>query len=123
MPHHEEFKVAPVKPTVEYKVLQQLDIRVGTIVKVEDIAKSDKLVRLIVDFGDHRRKILVGMKEERDDTTEIEGEQALFVVNLEPRKMMGEMSEGMLFDIGYEDGIAPVLAKPEIPVPNGSRAG
>jgi tRNA-binding protein len=44
-------------------------------------------------------------------------------VNLPPRTMAGETSEGMLFDIGYEDGIRPALAVPERPVPNGSRAG
>ncbi len=49
--------------------------------------------------------------------------QALFVVNLEPRKMAGEISEGMLFDIGYADGVTPVLSVPERPVPNGTRAG
>jgi len=49
--------------------------------------------------------------------------QALFVVNLEPRKLKGVLSEGMLFDIGYEDGITPVLAVPEKPVPNGAGAG
>ena len=53
----------------------------------------------------------------------IAGLQALFVVNLPPRKMAGELSEGMLFDIGYADGVTPVLAVPEQPVPNGSRAG
>jgi hypothetical protein len=37
--------------------------------------------------------------------------------------MMGDTSEGMLFDIGYADGLAPVLAMPENPVPNGARAG
>jgi tRNA-binding protein len=63
------------------------------------------------------------MKQERHNPQEIEGRQALFVVNLAPRKMMGEISEGMLFDIGYEDGIAPALAVPERPVPNGARAG
>jgi tRNA-binding EMAP/Myf-like protein len=47
----------------------------------------------------------------------------LFVVNLEPRVMMGEVSEGMLFDIGYADGISPALAVPEKPVHNGARAG
>ena len=47
----------------------------------------------------------------------------MFLVNLEPRKMMGELSEGMLFDIGYADGITPVLALPEKPVPNGTRVG
>jgi tRNA-binding EMAP/Myf-like protein len=49
--------------------------------------------------------------------------QALFIVNLPPRKMAGELSEGMLFDIGYADGITPVLATPETPVPNGTRVG
>lgn len=114
---------APIKPAVAATALDALDIRVGTIVAVEDVPKSDKLVRLIVDFGDHRRQILAGMKLERENTREVEGLQALFVVNLEPRKMMGELSEGMLFDIGYADGIVPVLATPERPVPNGSRAG
>jgi tRNA-binding EMAP/Myf-like protein len=63
------------------------------------------------------------MKKERANPCEIEGKQALFVVNLEPRKMAGEISEGMLFDIGYADGVTPVLATPENPVPNGARAG
>jgi tRNA-binding protein len=116
-------KVAPVKAAIKYSDLEKIDIRIGTIEKVEDMKDSDKLVRLIVDFGDHMRKIIVGMKKERANPKEIEGLQALFVVNLEPRKMMGELSEGMLFDIGYSDGIIPVLATPEKPVPNGSRAG
>jgi tRNA-binding EMAP/Myf-like protein len=63
------------------------------------------------------------MKQERADPQEVEGRQALFVVNLEPRKMVGEVSEGMLFDIGYADGLTPVLAVPEKEVPNGTRAG
>lgn len=118
-----EFKVAPVKPAVTISELEKIDIRVGTIVSVEDVSGSDKLVRLVVDFGDHERSILAGMKQERANPRAIEGTQALFVVNLEPRKMMGELSEGMLFDIGYADGIQPVLAVPESIVPNGTRAG
>ena len=114
---------APVKPTVEIEVLESLDIRVGTIISVEDVPGSSKLVRLSVDFGDHRRTILAGLKRERAAPKEIEGRQALFVVNLKPRKMAGETSEGMLFDIGYSDEIVPVLSVPESPVPNGARAG
>jgi len=114
---------APIKPTIAFDVLEKIDIRVGTIEMVEDIPESDKLVRLIVDFGDHKRRILVGMKRERSTPKEVEGKQALFVLNLPPKKMMGEMSEGMLFDIGYADGIKPVLAMPEAPVPNGTRGG
>ena len=114
---------APIKPTISYGVFEKIDIRVGTIELVEDVPKSDKLVRLTVDFGDHKRTILVGIKKEREDPTEIQGKQALFAMNLEPRKMMGEVSEGMLFDIGYADGVIPVLAMPEKPVQNGTRAG
>ena len=108
---------------ISFSEFEKVDIRIGTIERVEDIKDSNKLVRLIVEFGDHKRNILAGIKQERTDLSEIEGKQALFVVNLEPRKMMGELSEGMLFDIGYADGIIPVLAVPEKPVPNGSRAG
>jgi len=116
-------KVAPVKPTIAFDLIDKIDIRVGTIVHVRDVKGSEKLVKLSVNFGDHTRSILVGMKQERRDPREVEGKQALFVVNLEPRKMMGEVSEGMLFDIGYADQITPVLAVPERPVPNGARAG
>lgn len=112
-----------VKANINLDVLDQVDIRVGTIVSVEDIEKSDKVMKLTVDFGDFTRTILAGLKKERANPKEIEGKQALFVVNLEPRKMLGLVSEGMLFDIGFVDGIVPVLAQPERPVPNGSRAG
>ncbi|HLZ02075.1 MAG TPA: hypothetical protein VKR55_07975 [Bradyrhizobium sp.] len=115
---------APVKPIISISDLEKIDVRVGTILAVEDVAHSEKLVRLRVDFGDHARSILVGMKQERrNPKMEIEGKQALFVVNLEPRKMAGEISEGMTFDLGYADGITPVLALPEKPVPDGTRAG
>ena len=118
-----EIRPAPIKPTVPREVLDKIDVRVGTIRAVESVPKADNLVKLVVDFGDHRRSILAGLKQERDDWGDIVGKQALFVVNLEPKKMMGEVSEGMLFDIGYADGIVPVMAVPEKPVPNGAQAG
>jgi tRNA-binding protein len=116
-------KPAAVKPAVSFEDFQKLDIRVGTIERVEEIEGSRSLMRLKVDFGDHQRTILAGIKDERENPAEIEGLQALFVVNLEPKKMMGELPEGMLFDIGYQDGLEPVLAVPEKAVPEGSRAG
>jgi methionine--tRNA ligase beta chain len=114
---------APVKPVVALEVLNQIDIRVGTIISIADVPDSDKLLQLRVNFGDHERTVVAGMKTERTDPQEIVGKQALFVVNLEPRKMRGVLSEGMLFDIGYADGVRPVLAIPENPVPDGTRAG
>ncbi len=117
------FRQAPVKPEISLANLDAIDIRVGTIVEVTDVPASDKLMRLTVDFGDHTRAILAGIKQERKEPRELEGRQALFVVNVPPRPMGGQLSEGMLFDIGYADGIIPVLATPEKQVPNGSRAG
>jgi len=114
---------APIKPAITFDEFEKIDIRVGTIRAVEEVPKSKKLLRLRVQFGDHERTILAGMKQEREDPREIEGRQALFVVNLEPRKMAGEVSEGMLFDLGYADGLLPALAIPERALPDGARAG
>ncbi|MFH2021531.1 MAG: tRNA-binding protein [archaeon] len=114
---------APIKPLISYDEFRKIDIRVGTIEMLSDIAGSNKLVKLTVDFGDHKRTIVVGMKQERDNPKEVVGKQALFVMNLAPRKMMGILSEGMIFDIGYDDKIIPVLSVPEKPVPNGTRVG
>jgi tRNA-binding protein len=115
--------IPAIKPAITLEVLNQLDVRVGTIVSISEVPNSDKLMQLRVDFGDHTRTIVAGIKKERANPREVEGRQALFVVNLEPRKMRGVLSEGMLFDIGYADGIIPVLAVPERAVPNGTRAG
>ena len=114
---------APVKPLVTIADLEKLDVRVGTIREVRDVPASTKLVQLMVSFGDHERSILAGLKSERPDPKVLEGKQALFVVNLAPRTMAGLPSEAMLFDIGYADGVVPVLAIPEAHVPDGTRAG
>ena len=118
-----EMEVAPVKGTITLQVFGQIDIRVGTIKGVADVEGSNKLVRLTVSFGNFRRSILAGMKGERGDPAEIVGRQALFLVNLEPKRMMGQVSDGMLLDIGYADDQTSVLAVPERPVPPGARLG
>jgi len=114
---------APIKPQIAFEQLEAIDIRVGTIQAVDDVPGANRLVALRVGFGDHERTIVAGLKTERADPREIVGRQALFVVNLAPRKMKGILPEGMLFDIGYADSVVPVLAIPEQPVPDGTRAG
>jgi len=113
----------PAKQEISFEDFEKLDIRVGTILEVADVPDSKKLVTLKVDLGFAIKTVVVGLKQERDNPKEIEGLQALFIVNLAPRKMAGILSEAMLFDIGYSDGITPVLAMPEKPVQNGARAG
>lgn len=117
------FTPAPIKSPIEMADLEKLDIRVGTILSVEEVANSDKLMKLTVSFGDHQRTIIAGIKQERADPNELQGKQTLFVLNLPARKMRGEVSEGMLFDIGYADGLSPVLAVTEKVTEDGARAG
>ena len=116
-------KPAPIKEPISFKDFDKIDIRVGTIISISEVADSNKLMKLTVDFGDHTRTILAGIKQEREDPTEIVNKQALFVMNLPERTMAGEVSQGMLFDLGYADHLTPCLAIPEAPVPNGTRAG
>ena len=67
----EKIKVAPVKPTISYKEFEKVDIRVGTIESVDPIEKADKLVKLSVNFGNHRRQIIVDQKCHPDFEAEI----------------------------------------------------
>ena len=115
---------APLKAEIDFAAFAAVDIRAGTIERAEPVPGSDKLLRLTVNFGDHTRRILSGIRKERPEPQELVGRQALFVVNLKPRPMAGEISEGMLFDLGYADGLRPApLVVPERPVPDGTRAG
>ena len=63
-------KIEAVKPLISYDEFEKIDIRIGTIEKVEDMEGSEKLVKLIVDFGDHQRTILAGIKKERENPKE-----------------------------------------------------
>jgi len=114
---------APIKPDIDIAVLNSIDIRVGTIQAVDDVPASRKLIKLTVSFGDHWRTILAGMKQERPDPRALIGRQTLFVVNLQERKMANEVSQGMVLDLGYADGLVPALAVPERQIPDGTRAG
>ena len=60
-------KPAPIKDLIYFEDFEKLDIRVGTIVTVSEVEKSNKLMKLSVDFGDHTRSILAGIKKEREN--------------------------------------------------------
>lgn len=117
------FTPAPPKPEIDQATLDTLDVRVGTIRAAEAVAGADRLAVLTVDFGDRRRSIVAGIRTERPALDAVVGAQALFVVNLVPKTIRGRVSEGMLFDAGFADGLRPAFAQPEWPVPDGVRAG
>ena len=117
------FAAAPVKPPVSPALLEQLDVRAGTIRAAAALAGADRLAVLTVSFADRDRTIVAGIRTERPSLDAVVGRQCLFVVNLEPKTIRGQLSEGMLFDIGFADGLRPAFATPEWPVPDGTRAG
>lgn len=111
-----------MKPEVSITEFEKLDFRVGTILKVEEVEKSTKLTKLTVDLGEEEaRTIVCSLKELRDDFYSVEGKQALFLVNLPIRKIMGIPSHGMLVTAGYDDGLPDTLLLSEKPLPNGTR--
>jgi tRNA-binding protein len=117
------FAAAPIKPLIAPAIVEQLDVRSGTIRSAVPLAGSDRLAVLTVAFADRERTIVAGIRTERPSLDAIAGRQCLFVINLEPKTIRGQRSEGMLFDIGFADGLRPAFAQPEWPVPDGTRAG
>ena len=117
------FTPAPPKPEIDGATLEKLDVRLGTIRAAEPVAGTDRLAALTVDFGDRQRSIVAGIRTERASLESVVGAQALFVVNLAPKTTRGRVSEGMLFDVGFADGLRPAFAQPEWPMPDGVRAG
>ncbi|MGZ6254859.1 MAG: methionine--tRNA ligase [Candidatus Chromulinivorax sp.] len=100
----------------------KVELRVGTIVECEIVQGSDKLVRSQVDFGDLGiRQILSGIRKFYSPE-DLQGKQALFVVNLKPRKMMGFDSQGMML-LAQDDLVGLKIMSPEQPVKAGSKIG
>ncbi|HVF69215.1 MAG TPA: hypothetical protein VNA13_01475 [Xanthomonadales bacterium] len=119
-----------MKPIINYDDFAKLDIRVGTVIECVEKEGSDKLLRLTVDFGDEgTRNILSGIKQWYKPL-DLKDKQFVFVFNLEPRKIMGEESEGMILAAEGEprrgraaDGKngKPQPLKPKSKSPNGSK--
>lgn len=85
---------------VSYDDFKKLDMRIGTILSAERIPDTDKLMKLKVDMGeDEPRQIIAGIAE-YVAPEELVGKQCPFVANLEPRRIRGEESKGMLLAIG-----------------------
>ncbi len=111
-------EVAPVKAEIQYDDFAKLDLRVGTIVSAEKVAKADKLLKLEVDLGFEKRTIVSGIAM-HFSPEEIVGKQVTVVVNLAPRKMRGIESAGMILMAGDADGKLKFV-NPDEPVANGS---
>jgi methionine--tRNA ligase beta chain len=107
-----------MKPIITYDEFAKMDMRIGKVVHAEEKEGSEKLLRLTVDLGpdEEQHNILTGIKEWYKPEDLI-GKQFLFIINLQPRKMMGEDSEGMIL---MADGEKPIALAPTEEVPEGS---
>lgn len=96
-----EVKVAPQKPNVAFDDFSKLDLRVGKVLECVKVPKADKLLQFLIDDGMGKRTIISGMAAWYKPE-ELVGKQVCFIANLEPRKLKGIESQGMILSV--EDG-------------------
>ena len=109
------------KDSVTFDEFQKMDIRVGTVLAAEKVAKTKKLLKLTVDTGINTREIVSGIAE-HFTPEQLIGRQVLVLVNLEPRELRGIVSRGMI--LMAEDASGKLrLLQPDEAVNNGSLVG
>ncbi|KAA3439653.1 methionine--tRNA ligase [Rufibacter hautae] len=108
---------APAKEDINFDDFSKIDIRIGTILEAEKVAKTKKLLKLKVDTGIDQRTIVSGIAE-HFNPEEIIGQQVSVLVNLAPREIKGIVSQGMLLMAENADGSLAFM-QPSKPVVNG----
>ncbi|MBU0894502.1 MAG: methionine--tRNA ligase subunit beta [Nanoarchaeota archaeon] len=111
-----------VEDLVSFDEWQKLDLRVGKIVKVEDIEGADKLYKFTIDLGKEigQRIICAGIKEYYKKE-ELKDRKIVVFVNLSPRKLRGIESQGMILAASTEDHEEVILITPEKEIEVGSK--
>lgn len=110
--------VADIKPSTNYEAFSKMDLRSGTIVHAEKIAKAKKLLQLTVDIGIEKRNVVSGIAEYYSPE-EVIGKKVCLLSNLEPREIKGVLSEGMILMAESPDGKL-IFVSPASDLPNGS---
>lgn len=115
--------VAPVAPTyISYDDFKKVEVKVGQIMSAEKILNADKLLKLMVNFGEAApRQIVSGIAAYFPDPAVLVGKKAMFVTNLEPRTIRGNVSNGMLFAVSTDAGAFSLL-EPVGDIPPGTQA-
>jgi methionyl-tRNA synthetase len=106
--------------TIPFSDWEKLDLRVGKILKVEDIEGADKLYKLTVDIGSEKRTVCAGIKEHYSKE-ELKGKRIILFTNLAPRKLKGIESQGMILAAVSEDESEVILLSPEKDIGIGSK--
>lgn len=105
---------------IKYENFSAADIRIGNVMEAKPHPNADKLLILQVRFGEESRQIVAGIKQFYDPPEKLVGKQFTFVTNLEPRKVRGETSNGMI--LAASDGAGNLaLLTPDKPIACGSQ--
>jgi methionyl-tRNA synthetase len=113
--------VPAVNPRIPYDDFAKVELKVGKIIAAEAMPKSEKLLKLTVDFAEGApRTILSGIAKYFPNGEGLVGRKSMFVTNLEPRKMMGLESNGMILAVSTETGFS--LLEPNETIPEGTKA-
>lgn len=107
------------KNMISYEYFSKIQLKTAKILEAERIKKSKKLIKLIIDIGDDRRQIVAGIGEHYSPE-ELIGKTIVVVANLEPAKLMGIESEGMLLAASTDDGSKLTLITTSADIPPGS---
>ncbi len=118
----ELIEVVKEEPRISIDDLMKIEVKVGTVMSAELVPETDKLLRLIVSFGEEAgpRQIVSGIRAYVAEPEDLVGKQLAIVTNLAPRTIKGLESNGMLFAVGYEDTFA--FLTPDRSVPPGTSA-
>ncbi|WP_029905537.1 methionine--tRNA ligase [Prevotella sp. 10(H)] len=116
-----EVKVAPQKPNVAFDDFAKLDLRVGKVLECIKMPKADKLLQFTIDDGMGVRTIISGIAAWYKPE-DLVGKQVCFIANLEPRKLKGVESQGMLLSVEDSDGTLSLIQPPKEVTP-GSQIG
>lgn len=116
-----EIKVAPQKSNVAFDDFAKLDLRVGKILECTKVPKADKLLQFLIDDGMAKRTIISGIAAWYKPE-DLVGKQVCFIANLEPRKLRGIESQGMLLSVEDTDGTLSLIQPPKEVTP-GSQIG
>ncbi|MEK7619152.1 MAG: methionine--tRNA ligase subunit beta [Patescibacteria group bacterium] len=103
---------------ISYDDFSKLELKIATILSVERVEGSQKLLKLSITLGEESPRTLVAGIGKRYSPEELLNTQIVIIANLEPRALMGIESQGML--LATDDDAGPVLLRPITPVPPGS---
>ncbi len=116
-----EYKAAPIKEAIQFPDFEKIDIRVGTVLECVKVPKADKLLQFLIDDGISKRTIISGIAQWYKPE-DLVGKQVCFIANLEPRKLRGIESCGMLLSAENSDGSLSLI-QPSALITPGSKVG